>query len=59
MSMPSQYLKQKSESLRTSDIRYENIPGREKMPKGAMFQCHFQLTVANAVLGHASGLIPE
>ena len=46
-----------SKSVRTSDIRYENILVREQMPKGAMFKCHFPLVVVNAVLGLASGFI--
>ena len=53
MSMSSRYMTQKSKSLRTSDIRYENILGREQMSKGTMFHCYFPLGVANVVLGHA------
>ena len=56
--MSSKYAKQKSKSLRTFDIRYENIPGREQMQKSAMFQYHFPHIVVNTVLGPASGLIP-
>ena len=50
-------MKQKSKSLRTSDLRYENILGTELMPKGVMFQCYFPLVVFTADLGPASGLI--
>ena len=41
MGMSSKYVKQKSKSLRTLDIRYENILGREQMPKGVMFNAIF------------------
>ena len=47
-------MKHKSKSLRTSDIRYENVLGREQMPKGVTFHSAFPL-IANAVLDHASG----
>ena len=56
MSMSSKYAKQKSKCLRTSDLRYENILGREQIPKGVTFQFHFPLVV-NAVLCLISGWI--
>ena len=56
--MSSRYAKQKSKPDNTCDIRYQNAPGREQIPNGATFQCHFLLAGAIAVLGFASGLSP-
>ena len=55
-SMLSRYAKQKSYPDSTCDMRLQNTPGSEHIPKGIMFQYQLPHVVAKTVFGIASSV---
>ena len=57
-SILSRYTRQKSNPVNIWDMRLQNTLGSNLILKGATFQCHLSLVVAEAVFGFASGVRP-